>query len=170
MKKFVILLLVLGLASMSSATITGLNSVTDGIVTWSIASEKLVGHGDSLGTYDGAVYPEDNLTPTSGTGGGTSGNINGLYPAAGDNGNVTYDSVYDGWNTYAQDLDGDLDPDQAVGDWFSFDVSLDGAQLLIDIWSSNNSWGSAIGTITVVPEPMTIALLGLGGLFLRRRK
>ena len=28
----------------------------------------------------------------------------------------------------------------------------------------------AFGTVTLVPEPMTIALLGLGGLFLRRRK
>ena len=27
-----------------------------------------------------------------------------------------------------------------------------------------------VATITVIPEPMTMALLGLGGLFLRRRK
>ena len=30
--------------------------------------------------------------------------------------------------------------------------------------------GDTYGVITLVPEPMTIALLGLGGLFLRRRK
>jgi hypothetical protein len=29
---------------------------------------------------------------------------------------------------------------------------------------------STIDSVTVIPEPMTIALLGLGGLFLRRRK
>ncbi|MFC1675651.1 PEP-CTERM sorting domain-containing protein [Planctomycetota bacterium] len=30
--------------------------------------------------------------------------------------------------------------------------------------------GDTYGVVTLVPEPMTIALLGLGGLFLRRRK
>ena len=35
-------------------------------------------------------------------------------------------------------------------------------------WSNGTSMGGT--SINVVPEPMTIALLGLGGMFLRRRK
>jgi hypothetical protein len=166
MKKFVILLLVLGLASTSNAVITGLNSVTDGRVTWSIISEKLVGNGDSTGLYDGAVYPISGGTILPNNDNPPTG---GLYDAAGDNGGVSYDGMFDGWYTYAQDLDGETLPNQATGPWFKFDVTL-ASTLLIDVWSSNNSWADVIGTITVVPEPMTIALLGLGGLFLRRRK
>ena len=36
-------------------------------------------------------------------------------------------------------------------------------------WLSGDLDG-VLGTKTYVPEPMTMALLGLGGLFLRRRK
>lgn len=48
-------------------------------------------------------------------------------------------------------------------------IDLDGLSIL-DVFSGSVASTAAALEIHVVPEPMTIALLGLGGLFLRRRK
>ena len=62
------------------------------------------------------------------------------------------------------------------GEWFTFDLEVAADAEVDDTYDISlltESWseiGSSIFTVTVVPEPMTIALLGLGGLFLRRRK
>jgi len=45
-----------------------------------------------------------------------------------------------------------------------------GDQVNIRAFDETVGYLGDFGTITLVPEPMTIALLGLGGLFLRRRK
>ena len=64
--------------------------------------------------------------------------------------------------------------DVDAGLWFTYNVSIDGVAgdvEVIDIL--DNAYGiigSATVTITEIPEPMTMVLLGLGGLFLRRRK
>ena len=38
------------------------------------------------------------------------------------------------------------------------------------LWLSDESWGLDNVTVEVVPEPCSLALLGLGGLLLKRRK
>jgi hypothetical protein len=38
------------------------------------------------------------------------------------------------------------------------------------VWDGEDMTGAIGATLTVVPEPITIGLLGLGGLFIRRRK
>ncbi len=61
-----------------------------------------------------------------------------------------------------------------VGSIFTFevDVAAGTAAGTYDVGALAQGAGIAtiLGTITVVPEPMTMALLGLGGLFLRRKK
>ncbi len=49
-------------------------------------------------------------------------------------------------------------------------VDIAGANVTVSFldWSSATSLGAA--TLNITPEPMTIALLGFGGLFLRRRR
>ena len=61
-----------------------------------------------------------------------------------------------------------------AGGWFTFDLVVDGTiaeETVIRLDLTDATWtGQSYLDVTVVPEPMTIALLGLGGLFLRRRK
>jgi hypothetical protein len=65
--------------------------------------------------------------------------------------------------------------------WFSFSVTATGVKDDVitltsqDIFQADTDWGTinpTMGTlgITIIPEPMTLVLLGLGGLFLRRRR
>jgi len=57
-----------------------------------------------------------------------------------------------------------------AGDWFSFNWT---GGLVFDIFDYNISYDDAVGQLTAtafIPEPMTMGLLGLGALFLRKRK
>jgi hypothetical protein len=64
------------------------------------------------------------------------------------------------------------DPPIAAGDQFSLDyVGAVGDTATISLFvDPEYTTPVASVDVTVVPEPMTIILLGLGGLFLRRRR
>jgi hypothetical protein len=161
MRKLLVLMLIFGIASLANASLV----VTTGIIDWEVVGSELIGTGTALGTLN--VYlaldvpdygnPQSVITRST-TPDGT--NSDGVWLASGDNGKVV---DYVGmWSVIAGDVVGVT---QATGEWFRFDIT-DSSQT-IEIWSTG--WAS-LGTIALIPEPTTMALLGLGGLFLRRRK
>ena len=161
MRKLLVLMLVLGMASLASATLMG-------TVDWTVEGGQLIGTGTAEGVVDmclaldvpnyGNPQAVITLDPT------TDGpNTDGVMDIAG---NAAKINAYSGmWRVQASDESTDETTwTQEVGVWFRFDIQ-DSTET-IEVWSS--SWVS-LGTIPL-PEPMSMVLLGLGGLFLRRRK
>ena len=162
MKKLLILLLVLGMASIASAALTwSTSSLTldvDEIVTVQISSSDASAYGVWMWADESVVA---DVTAVS------------AYDAAGDNSAYTEDYLdYDGWYYLeAKDSDPESSPDIASGN--HWDITIKGlavGSLSVDSDDAGYAGANDILSITVVPEPAMIALLGLGGLFLRRRK
>jgi hypothetical protein len=183
MKKLLTLFLVLFIASMASATpvIVGSDEIdiSVGYVTLTVQGTSAEASSDNynpnIGGFDGAVWVDyatyssqiSNIgTPNANMGGMASIDTTTYLPYGGGipfsaHGNVAW--------TEATDVD--------EGDWFSFDVSMLSGASVGDTYAvqicdtSSLPWPILYThTLTVVPEPMTILLLGIGGLFLRRRK
>ena len=63
----------------------------------------------------------------------------------------------------------------AIDDVLDFDLTLNGAvgmdMASMILQNQNNATGSTLsGSMTVIPEPATMALLALGGLLIRKRR
>ena len=190
MKKLLILMLVLGLTTVASATPTmsgdTVISTAGGTITITVAgtaseaSEDFIGGG--AGGYQGFInidwatntyYPDalgtvvtDNANVIVNGNMGGSGSA-GLIVTVGTYNYLTFTAlIAPGDWTEGTDVDS--------GDWFTFDVTIpsgvysNGDTILVDL---TDEQASVVATHSIiVPEPITIALLGLGGLFLRRRK
>lgn len=169
MKKLLILMLVLGMATVANAALSAI-PVTDGIVTWDVVGDQIVGYGNAIGLYDGELYPNTGLISPADTDIGTG---EGRTVVAGDAAKITADTAFPGgYYTYTIDQIAGISQNQSVGDWFMFDIawvdSGDG-KMYVDVYNASAEW-AVVGTLEIIPEPMTIALLGLGGLFLLRRR
>ena len=68
------------------------------------------------------------------------------------------------WRVIAGDI---AEVTQETGEWFRFNIDTSAATEVYVYDTAFTQLGD--GTITV-PEPMSMVLLGIGGLFLRRRK
>lgn len=169
MKKCLILMLVLGMTSMASAVVVdaGLNP-----------------HGGPLDVVVGTTLT---ITVTAGLDGNWLGYVivdeggvgalgNALVlPAAGGMGSaVPYAEA--GWGVGYNLTAAENPPGTAVvGNQFTVDfMSLDLGTALVSLWNdaADPTYTTPVDTlaINVIPEPMTIALLGLGSLFLLRRR
>jgi len=162
MKKLLILALVLGMTSAASAALS-LGGVingdilegTTGIVTVeSDDMEPWMGYIE----FDHLVVGVSDVVATSN---------------AGSDSYVTPDPL--GWVGYYEIQAADMsEPYDSVQPGIQFNISVIGATEgdVYTITLLAGDWATVLdtGTVTVIPEPMTIALLGLGGLFLLRRR
>lgn len=190
MKKLLALVLILAMASSASAVLTSYQGYYMKMV---IDAPAVIGIGDTVGVEifagDSADVPEmlntvlnvDAAASISAITISTTGDWSFLNE---NNGATVNGSGYDVF------VDGTLPSAIAAGSSiysFSFTTSGVGTVTIDAVSGSWATFAGAVGPedgyyeygaiyglpyaeITVVPEPMTIALLGLGGLFLRRRR
>ena len=170
MKKFLVLMLVLGLTSAASAVMDDVDLSLNG----GAAADITIDVGDTVlidvknnNTNSGIVYlyigplSLETLSDPD------------IKDAAGNIGWYTQDTweTYDLFEVGVADNNPGTPPDKEIGIVFDVVLTCDGTGD-VDVYLYDVTEETLFGsmTITQVPEPMTIALLGLGGLFLRRRK
>ena len=168
MKKLVILVLVFGVASLASAAIElALNGVTtpgDGV------GES--GQPVPSANLTVSVYSNDNLNYNAWIEvvGPMSGFTvpNGVVHAAA--GGDAFIADYSRPNFLFMDATDFATGPTPNAEHFSWDLHCEGeGDVLVNLYDGNNALVDTL-TVSQIPEPMTMALLGLGGLFLRRRK
>lgn len=160
MKKLLILVLVFAMTSAASAALTwSVDNVTiDRTAVDPTVVVQLVSDSDQPYTQN---WVGADPSPT-GVAEITSMTV---LPAAAE-GTAVPSATYPGW-WIVEAVDFNPPSDIAVGD--HFDVKITG--LADGTYTINSDYGTGDNLlITVIPEPMTIALLGLGGLFLLRRR
>ena len=161
MKKFLVLMLVLGMTSAANAALTwSADDITIDLTVNPVAVVQII--SDNADAYteiwagaDASLIAEITSMAT-------------LANAA--EGGAVASAAYPGW-WVLEAVDFTPPSDIAAGD--HFDVTITGLVEGTYVISTDSYEGSGpddLLTITVVPEPMTIALLGLGGLFLLRRR
>jgi len=165
MRKMLVLILVLGLASAANAMLITVDEQQGDAFEVDITSTITVVSEDAS-SWLGYIIVEEG-------GAGSLGNAVILDAA----GNIAATTAYTeaGWGT-GYELTAAMSPSGvpalAAGSQFSFDyVGTVGDTATISLFvDPEYTTPVASVNVTVVPEPMTVVLLGLGALFLRRRR
>jgi len=165
MKKVLILTLVLGMASTANALIVelGAGGVTNGAgadMETTLSVIEVVSDADAIPYVRAIFCPDTTLVDVTG--------ITILLNAGSD---ATVDDYGDalGANTHAYVISAnDLSPPlDSIVAGIQFNMSTTG---MGQIQLLSEDLGTIEDTITIVPEPASMLLLGLGGLLLRRRR
>jgi len=183
MKKLLTLFLVLGLSSMASALTVNLS--LDGSTAMGTTMDVDVADlGDAISLsvisdtsgVNGIYYNALSMYTTSSTEPATITNVT-YTTKAGDLGAVTDYSYMFTNQLYFSLVAGGTTVLPSAGVQFTFDLTPstslevgDTFDFWITVPNDDNATPSHTVAVTIVPEPMTILLLGIGGLFLRRRK
>jgi hypothetical protein len=165
MRKLLILMLVLGMAPLAGATISIVNTAAtvglSGTYTVQVSSDvdsgAWTGFMGNVATSVGSV--------TSAWANTIAGSDRQINPQG-----APYSGYY---QIKALDLSAPADTIQAGVQFEAVVIGL--AEGSYNFYLYDSSWSVPVSpdgtfTLTVIPEPMTMALLGLGGLLLRRRK
>ena len=177
MKKLVVLMLVVGMASLASAAISlsVAGATSTGVDTYDIGVGAVATLGiesDSSDAFSTYLYigGEGQFGTGSATDNGIAGVSNGVDLSGGNLSSIIQDYYGYGMNLNAADSGGALVP----GTQFTADLTVGGIAgdtFVVSLTDpADYLLNASTLSFTVVPEPMTMALLGLGGLFLRRKK
>lgn len=169
MKKLLAITLVLGLASAASAVVVNVDA--SGPEPFQVANgETLVFTLTSAGTnYSGLVDVPAAGGTLAGVGDPAAYGGQGFLLSPAELGDLPY------WYFAAAGGPGSEPADGAAHFTFTYTASDDSSLVVLNLWEEDgatpigNSNRTSI-SIQNTPEPMTLGLLGLGGLFLRRRK
>ena len=163
MKDVVVLTLVLGLASGANAALTLVNAPTDPInIGESIA---IMVNNSEDGAYSGWLEIAD---PTAADYDGDP-----VFSGAGSpDGKSTLETFVEYPGSYQFTVASfDAANPIVAGDHIQVNIiGVSEGSSVLTLYANDGVTVLDTASITVIPEPMTIALLGLGGLFLRRRR
>ncbi len=159
MKKLLVLVLVLGMSSMANAALTDILSDIELQLSGTTVTIVGLDAGAESSWSDGGVY-------TSVSNGTVSAPLTSNQNA----GDLRAIQQWTGYNGVDIRIGQGTGPALQTGEWFTFQYSGNVGDVF-DIYDYTQGGSTTpVGTLTLLPEPMTIVLLGLGGLFLRRRK